>query len=138
MLFRKTAVSVNIIRPQFNQLMPGPCQINDWLLARRTKTQPVARMPRTRDSKDGSGAQPAAGRSLFCGKNLKPNLDLDGAQRERPPWEAVPVMPGTVFHYTSINVWTCSAVKCAGYLSRKVESADATIDGGWGKISVRA
>jgi hypothetical protein len=43
---------------------------------------------------------------------------------------------GIIFHYTSINLWICSAIKCAGYDSRKVESDNATMDGGWGKIAI--
>ena len=43
---------------------------------------------------------------------------------------------GRIFHYTSINPWICSAIKCAGYDSRKVESDNATMDGGWGKVPI--
>ena len=53
-----------------------------------------------------------------------------------PKGGAIPVKSGTIFHYTSINVWICSAVKCAGYHSRKVENASATMDGGGGKIPI--
>src|SRR6266568_2064790 len=45
------------------------------------------------------------------------------------------VKSGTIFHYTSINAWICSAIKCAGYHSTKVESTSATMDSGWGKNS---
>jgi hypothetical protein len=35
MLFRKTAVSVGIMQPQFDQLTPRPCQINGCLVAHK-------------------------------------------------------------------------------------------------------
>ena len=50
-----------------------------------------------------------------------------------PKGGAIPVKSGTIFHYTSINVWICSAVKCAGYHSRKVENAGAT----WTEVGAR-
>jgi hypothetical protein len=126
MLFRKTAVSVSAMQPQFDQLIPRPCQINGRPLARPTKCRPVAGMPRPRASQV----------DFACyGRNQLFRTWVWIARKEtalagRPP------KSGRIFHYTSINLWICSAIKCAGYDSRKVESANATIDGGWAKIPI--
>jgi hypothetical protein len=45
------------------------------------------------------------------------------------------VKSGSIFHYTSTNLRICSALKCTGYHSRKVETANATMDGAWGTDS---
>jgi hypothetical protein len=117
--------------------MPGPCQINGWLPARRTKN-PLCGGNATHTRFQGwVGYTTCGGQVLVLRKKISNPIWVWTARKENgPPWKAAPVKSGTVFHYTSINVRVRSAVKCAGYLSRKVESANATIGRGWGKIPI--